>query len=423
MKSGLTVKKTHLLCAITLLLTLLSGQSSKLFGISGGAAYQLLYYLKYISALFLVAYALYRKRKVPDYEVKKLLKILSPLVVLMIVVECFAVFTSPVPAMYGIRYWTRSVAVFLDRFCIYAVVIGIWELCGDKAIDCITNTFIVDELLVIVSAILHVGISGIVESFLGAFAFSEGASNYFEVHELTFGIGLCIIYYLFFAEGKKHSIGKLIFLMISFVLGSKRIGMAGIAAAGLFSLFVHKKELTRRKLIIIGIVGVLLCYGYLFIVYNNEFFAILNEHGINNMGRDLIYAYFVRRTKLDPSQMGWGMAGVAKVVENLDRSEVMYMAAVRGVHNDILKIYINFGFFGSLIWYVLNLVYFPVKFMEKYGKKVATIYMALILYLFVTYLTDNTESYFVCQVALLLIPITEYLKEKEKNRSICSEKK
>ena len=117
------------------------------------------------------------------------------------------------------------------------------------------------------------------------------------------------------------------------------------------------------------------------------------------------------------------MAGVAKVVENLDRSEVMYMAAVRGVHNDILKIYINFGFFGSLIWYVLNLVYFPVKFMEKYGKKVATIYMALILYLFVTYLTDNTESYFVCQVALLLIPITEYLKEKEKNRSICSEKK
>lgn len=42
--------------------------------------------------------------------------------------------------------------------------------------------------------------------------------------------------------------------------------------------------------------------------------------------------------------MGWGMAGVAKVVENLDRSEVMYMAAVRGVHNDILKIYINFGF-------------------------------------------------------------------------------
>lgn len=31
------------------------------------------------------------------------------------------------------------------------------------------------------------------------------------------------------------------------------------------------------------------------------------------MGRDLIYAYFVRRTKLSPTQMGWGMAGVAKL--------------------------------------------------------------------------------------------------------------
>ena len=84
MKSRLTVKKTHLLCAITLLLTLFSGQSSKLFGISGGVAYQLLYYSKYISALFLVAYALSRPRKVSDYEVKRLLTILLPLVVLMI---------------------------------------------------------------------------------------------------------------------------------------------------------------------------------------------------------------------------------------------------------------------------------------------------------------------------------------------------
>ena len=170
------------------------------------------------------------------------------------------------------------------------------------------------EILIFISAIFHVGVAGIVESFLGAFAFSEGASNYFEVHELTFAIGLCIIYYLFFAERKKHNTGKLVFLVISFILGSKRIGMAGIAAAGLFSLFVHKKGLSRRKLLTIGIVGVLVCYGYLFIVYNNEFFAILNEHGINNMGRDLIYAYFVRRTKLSPTQMGWGMAGVAKVL-------------------------------------------------------------------------------------------------------------
>ncbi|MFQ7550958.1 MAG: hypothetical protein ACLRMZ_12360 [Blautia marasmi] len=151
MKSGLTVKKTHLLCAITLLLTLFSGQSSKLFGISGGAAYQLLYYLKYISALFLVAYALYRKRKVPDYGEKVIENSFS---------SCsddssrmFCCFYKSSPGNVWNKILTRSVAVFLDRFCIYAVVIGIWELCGDKAIDCITNTFIVDELLVIVSAI------------------------------------------------------------------------------------------------------------------------------------------------------------------------------------------------------------------------------------------------------------------------------
>ena len=112
--------------------------------------------------------------------------------------------------------------------------------------------------------------------------------------------------------------------------------------------------------------------------------------------------------------MGWGMAGVAKVVENMDRSEVLYMASVRGLHNDIMKIYINFGFLGSLIWYAINLIYIPVRFLKEYGKRTATIYMSLILYMFITYLTDNTEGYFVCQITLFLIPIATYWIEKKR---------
>lgn len=414
MNSILKVKRTHLLCGMVVFLALVSGQSGKLFGISGGTLYQLLFFSKYIATAGLTAYALSVRRKVLDSEVKKMFKIFSLLIVLMVITEIIAAVKSPVPAMFGVKYWTRSLFVFLDRICIYVLVADIWTLCEKKAVDCLTFTFLIDELLVFVSAIFKVGPVGILNSFLNAFALKEGSSNYFEVHELTFCMGLCIIYYLFFDEKKKNKIGRICLLIVGFILGAKRIGLAGIAAAGLFSLFIHKKGLTRRKLVITGTIGIVICFLYLFIIYNNEFFVLLNQYGINNMGRDLIYAYFTRRTKLDMSQIGWGMAGVAKVVENMDRSEVLYMAAVRGLHNDIMKIYINFGFGGSLLWYAFNLLYVPIKFFERYGKKVATIYMSLILYMFVTYCTDNTEGYFVCQVALILIPITEYLKENHR---------
>ena len=289
MDNRFIVKKTHLLCGIVLLLALFSGQSLKLFGITGGVSYQLLFFSKYFATAFLVAYALSIKRRISNYEVRQFLKIFLPLILLMVTVECIAVFASPVPKMFGFRYWTRSLFVFLDRFCIYVVVVCMWVLCAERAIDCLITTFLIDELLVFFSALFHVGISGVFDSFLGAFSFSEGSSNYFEVHELTFSLGLCIIYCLFFSRDKTKNIGRQVLLIVCFIIGAKRIGLAGIAVAGLFAFFVHRKGLTRRKLIIIGAAGVLICFAYLFIIYNNEFFAILNEFGINNMGRDLIY--------------------------------------------------------------------------------------------------------------------------------------
>lgn len=414
----LTVKTTHLLCGTVLFLCLLPGQTWRLFGISGGIIYQIVYYFHYFASAFLFMYALSKKRKIPNSEIYRFFYIFIPLIVLMLIVEFFAVFTSPVPEMYGIRYWTRSLSVFLDRLSIYVTVVSVWLLCADKAIDCLANTLLIDELLVLISALIQEGIINVGQNIVSAFSFKGFTDNFFEVHELTFAIGLCIIYYLFFQKFEKKSIARIVLLIISFILGAKRIGLFGIVVAGLFALFIHKKGLTRRKLILTGFAGVIICFFYLFIIYNNEFFAILNERNINNMGRDLVYGYFVNRTTFSPAQTGWGMAGVAKVVENMDRSEVLYMTAVRGLHNDILKIYIDFGFFGSLIWYIINLVYIPVKILKQYGKRPATIYMALAIYMFITYLTDNTEGYNVCQMAFLLIPLAEYWIEKIRNEKV-----
>lgn len=200
---SLKINLNHILCGAVILLALFSGQSSKLFNLSGGMLFQLIYYSKYIATAGLVLFALsQRNRKVPDKEIKNFLKTYYPLFILILVVEVIAAFTSPVPKMFGIRYWTRSLSTFLDKICIFLAVAATWVLCGKSAIQCMVSTFLFDEFLIFLSAIPKVGLQGVINSFIGVFSFAEGSSNYFEVHELTFCIGACLVYYLFFKKEK-----------------------------------------------------------------------------------------------------------------------------------------------------------------------------------------------------------------------------
>ena len=417
MRKKLILNKGKFYSGIVLLLALFSGQSYKLFSIIDGnnILYKILFFSKYISTLGLTLYVLMKQKKNLNFEIKRVIKIFYPLIFLMLIIEIIAIFKSEVPNVFGIKYFTRSIFIFLDRIFIYILVIDLWILVGKKAIDYLSNIFFIDEILILIRAFFQVGFKGIINSFFGAFAFSEGSSNFFEVHELTFSMGLLIIYYLFFEREKRKKFFRIILLIFCFILGAKRIGICGLIVASLFSLFIYKKGLTRFKLILLGIIGILICYGYLFILYNEKFFLLLNHYGINNMGRDLIYTYFIKRSKFSLFQIGWGIAGVSKVIENMNRAEVLYMVTVRGLHNDILKIYINFGFCGSLIWYIFNFIYIPLKFFRNYGKRISTLYLSLIIYMFVTYLTDNTEAYFICQVTLLIIPLAKYSYNKEIN--------
>ncbi|MFR4518892.1 MAG: O-antigen ligase family protein [Fusobacterium sp.] len=413
MKNKMTIGKDQFYSGIVILLALFSTQSYQLFGVAEGNFYKILFFSKYIGTVGLTLYVLSVEKKISKSEIKNILKIFYPLILLMIVAEIVTIFKSPILDMYGIRYWTRAVFIFFDRIFIYILAIDILALFGQTSIDYLTNMFLIDELIIFISGFFRIGFLGIIKSFMGIFAFDDASANYFEVHELTFSIGLLLIYYLFFEKNKKERKNRISLLIFCFILGAKRIGIAGIIIAGLFSILLYKKELTKFRVILLGVIGTLISFIYLFILYDEKFFSLLNHYGINNMGRDLIYSYFIKRTKFSLFQSGWGIAGVAKAIENMDKSEVLYMVVVRGLHNDILKIYINFGFFMSLMWYIFNLVYIPLQFFKKYGERVSKLYFSLITYMFITYLTDNTEGYFTCQVTLVIIPLAFYLKNKK----------
>ena len=116
----------------------------------------------------------------------------------------------------------------------------------------------------------------------------------------------------------------------------------------------------------------------------------------------------MRRTTLSPLYFGWGFSSVSRVIEHMDPLEVKWMVVVKGLHSDILKQYIELGFWGFVYWIYYELVYIPNKLFKLFGKRSSFAYTILIIYAFITYWTDNTEGYFLFQSALFIIPLAAY---------------
>ena len=404
----LRVKYSQLICISIIILQLLPSQVLKYWPGINHTVYQILYYMKYLGAIFLLTYAFSKPReKYIKNRIIALIKIMMPMLILFIAVEVIAAFTSPIVSQYGIRYWTRFLAYFLDKICIIIEISSLYFICKDRMVQYISTALIIDGFFSIIITIGKTGLFATLKVFLAVFGLleSELALKSLEVHELTYCAGLCLIYYLFFSPDRKKEKNRIILLAIIFVLGGKRIAFAGLLLSGGLSIFVKKKGLKKPTVFLIGILGTLISIGWLAILYDGRAMLFFAEKGINVMGRDSLYAYFISKTKFSVGNFGWGLAATTKAMENMTRAEVGNMVNVRGLHNDILKMYIDCGFVGAIIWYAYNLIIIPVDLLKRFGKKDATMYICLIIFTFVSYLTSNVESAFVFQVILLALPL------------------
>ena len=76
------------------------------------------------------------------------------------------------------------------------------------------------------------------------------------------------------------------------------------------------------------------------------------------------------------------------------------------LHNDILKIFIELGALGFTLWAGINYILYPAYWMTRHDTDTGMLYMAILCYMTVTYLTDNTAFYFWSCIGLRLIPMS-----------------
>ena len=86
------------------------------------------------------------------------------------------------------------------------------------------------------------------------------------------------------------------------------------------------------------------------------------------------------------------------------------VVAINAVHNDILKMYVEMGFWGFLLWIMVYYVFQTHWFITRCGEKVAVCFMAINVYMLVTYLTDNTMFYYWSSMVIRMIPMSFFFE-------------
>lgn len=235
-----------------------------------------------------------------------------------------------------------------------------------------------------------------------------------EIHELTFALGVYLVLYAAdWKEVRRSRLARLLFVptLFFFLSGFKRIGAAAIAAALVVRLAAGIAARGRSALfwlMLASFAGAAVSFGYICLV-KGGIFAFLAEHfDLDTMGRRELSAFIDQYYWIGPDYWGNGAGFVARMFSDLPESWT-----IRALHNDILMIYIDTGFWGFWAW---MLCWLPLRVWtacKRQGRQAGIVCLCLHVYVLATAATDNTLYYVYVIGALDMAVMACRLEEQE----------
>ena len=278
---------------------------------------------------------------------------------------------------------------------------------------CATNTAII--LLEIPKYGLVESVSSVV-TCLVTFGEAEGFVRALEIHDITFLFGQFFIYYLMFApkgsKPEKRMRRRGVILSVFFLLlGLKRSVLPAVLLVCLLVKLVRRARKPGKYIVATGISLFLFFYLYLYLTRSGILVSFLESLGVDMMGRDVLWKLPNDYYELSPFWKGLGFEGVTDLVNTWYNQGLINHAYP--LHNDILKIFIELGALGFTLWAGINYILYPSYWMKRHDMETGILYMAILVYMSVTYLTDNTAFYFWSCIGLRLIPMSYSYRIRE----------
>ena len=243
---------------------------------------------------------------------------------------------------------------------------------------------------------------------------NTGASKLLEVHELTFIFGLSIVYLILSDYFKKKKINRcwLLLLTVFCLLGFKRILLlAMILAVALYWIFKRFKRPTliiifSLVLISISLIWVYICSSWTILT------GLSLQYNIDLSGRNWIYSNFYPYYEYSVSYLGAGIGYVQQLIGEM--STMVIRGHSIGLHNEYLRLYIEFGFAPYIVYFVLLIPFCVFIIYKKVNIQTAVLYFSLWLLTLICIATDNLLAYPNYMLTFNILLITSISKARSK---------
>ena len=304
----------------------------------------------------------------------------------------------------GYYQLTRPIMEFVKLSGIACIILGLGIEYGEKAADKVFALIIVMYSVSFFYGLLSEGVGGFA-SYL--FNNSANVRKYYEVHDICLAMPMFVYYYWQMRPDASHREIKIAIAIFISIAGFKRIALAAAFVVLVLAYVVRIREQRGIRFTELLIQIVLAVFALFWIVFTGSDLVenMAREYGIDMMSRDIIYTFMRQYASFDFWQSLSGGEGIEFCnMRLLAASGVeLHNMTITALHNDFLKLDIEMGFAGYLLWLAYTVFAVPAYLRSRFGASAKTAFVLLTVFAFIVYATDNTTTYPVFQIVLYTV--------------------
>lgn len=366
------------------------------------------YFVQVIAILFCIINIVQYNKKIKMNSLRQYLLFALPYLIL-IVHSVMLVYWNHTMSMSGVfinsMYWI--IPIVLSFF--------IFTTMGSSGVSTVYYSILLNYTAVIFKVIIVKGI----EFVFNIKTYTGTTGGYLEVHMVGLILPMFLIYYIFchFEYGQPIGFSFFVGLLYSLMV-AKRIALFGLAVAviayAVIKIIQKFKEINYKILVLVSLAIVALCYTYVTLLKRGIVDYYVAKYNIDTMTRietwNAFSNYYTLSSDFEGKGIGFSMEKLA-----LWKGVFAYgdMQNVGDMHNDILKIYLEAGYYLFFVFFLcfftLNLIYY----IKKQYTKTAVFYFIMSIYSFLLMVTDNILRYTLFLVFFYLSVVV--IQSKEKN--------
>ena len=313
----------------------------------------------------------------------------------------------------------RSCSKILFQSIAILTAVALVYLFREKAIELFTISICIINGAIMLLCIPGYGVVASIQSLitcLVTFGEAVGYARQLEIHDLTFVFGQMILYYAVFAphttrEEKRKRWLYLLACCWFFLVGMKRIAIPAVVLFVMVGLLLRKRKMPGWFYPAVGVCYTVFFLVFIYCVRNGIVTALLQRFDIDMMGRDSLWSMANPCYEFSITYIGHGFEYVDAIVNQWYHEGLLNHPYP--FHNDILKVFVEMGFPGFLLWSGIQYVLTPLFWQHYADQQTALLYVCELGYMTVTYLTDNTSFYFWSTMALRLLPLAYAMNRKK----------